>query len=115
LRKEKKRKFEEVKEISEIVFLRDAPVSKILKVGPAPRPALPLPLSIKPTKPKKKRARSISPTPEKFSFLKSFTSEEKKLIGNQNQIQSHSPQPQPQPSPLVNRRPAGNWKKRKKR
>jgi len=109
----KKRKFEEVKEISEVIFLRDSPASKILKVGPAPRPALPLPLpSIKPTKPipEKKRARSISPTP-KFSF-KTFTKEEKILFASRNV--SHSPQPQAPPTPLVNRRPAGNWKKRKK-
>jgi len=77
----KKRKFEEpTKEISEIIFFRDSPASKILKVGPAPRPAIPLPLpSIKTTKPnpEKKRARSISPTP-KFSF-KNFTNEKKKF------------------------------------
>jgi len=109
----KKRKFEEpTKEISEIIFFRDSPASKILKVGPAPRPAIPLPLpSIKTTKPnpEKKRARSISPTP-KFSF-KNFTNEKKNFTSRN---QSHSPQPQPPPTPLLNRRPAGNWKKRKK-
>jgi len=109
----KKRKFDEEKEINEIILLRDAPASKILKVEPAPRSVLPLPLpSTKPisTKIKKKRARSTSPTP-KFSFT-TLTEEEKRIFAKRNQV--HSPQPQPQPTPLVNRRPAGNWKKRKK-
>jgi len=85
IEEKKKRKFDEVKEISEILELRDAPLSKILKVGPAPRSILP------PGIPKK----NLSKNREKSTSPPS----EPKIIPKKSELKrerSTSPQPQPQ-------------------
>jgi len=56
-----KRKLDVNKEIGELEELRDAPPTKILKVGPAPRSILPPPGIPKKTPIKKSRERSTSP------------------------------------------------------
>jgi len=105
-----KRKFEESEELIEIIELREAPVSKILKVGPAPRSIFPLPT---PVTPKKKsnnnRGRSGSPKPIPTPS-KPLTMPKKSEF---KRDRSTSPLPQPQHHPLVMKR-FGDWKKRKK-
>jgi len=107
-----KRKFEESKELNEIIELREAPASKILKIGPTPRSILPPPKSMLPKKKtEEKRGRSVSPQP-KPTHSKPLTIPKKSDL---KRDRSTSPLPQPQHHPLViNRRPSGNWKKRKK-
>jgi len=63
--KERKRKSEEVNELSEILNLKNAPASKILKIGPAPRSIFPPPVILKKNELKRNRDRSNSPSPSK--------------------------------------------------
>jgi len=64
--KENKRKIEYNKEIDEILFLRDAPPNKILKVAPVAKRSLPPPPVIPTTnKVIRKRERNTSPQPSR--------------------------------------------------
>jgi len=96
-----------VNELSEILNLKNAPASKILKVGPAPRTIFPPPPVIpKKNELKRNRDRSNSPTPSKKRIPSKVLKRERSI--------SPDPKPQNQHHPLIRRNLSGNWKKRKK-
>jgi len=96
-----------VSEIEEFKILRDAPASKLLKVGPAPRQVLP-PQGIFKKNLKKSSEISASVLPQKL---------EKKKEKKRDRSISPQPQSNPQPHPLsrYSRRFSGQWKKKEKR